>query len=155
MKKFETFPLLWPQSSAARKFQTNPAIYTISPSIQNLSENINTKQEKSSNHFTYYHDNVEIEFSFCETNFFPWTLFFLPQMTTPLPLQCFSISSSDKSYSPSPFLNKQIRAFEIYKVPLAPFQHLGCWFLINSLMSPSDSSDSSITAYSSLWEQRN
>ena len=119
MKKFETFPLLWPQSSAARKFQTNPAIYTISPSIQNLSENINTKQEKSSDHFTYYHDNVEIEFSFCETNFFPWTLFFLPQMTTPLPLQCFSISSSDKSYSPSPFLNKQIRAFEICKVPLA------------------------------------
>ena len=53
MKKFETFPLLWPQSSAARKFQTNPAIYTISPSIQNLRENINKKQDKSSDHFTY------------------------------------------------------------------------------------------------------
>ena len=64
MKKFETFPLLWPQSSAARKFQTNPAIYTISPSIQNLSENINTKQEKNHDYFTYYHNNVEIEFTF-------------------------------------------------------------------------------------------
>ena len=134
MKKFETFPLLWPQSSAARKFQTNPAIYTISPSIQNLNENINTKQEQNPDHLTYYnnHNNVEIEFSFCETKFFPWTLFFLPQMTTPLPLQCFSISSSDKSYSPSPFLNKQIRPFEIYIVSLASFQHQGCWFFLST-----------------------
>ena len=86
MKKFETFPLLWPQSSAARKFQTNPAIYTISPSIQNLSENINMKEEKSSDHFTYYHDNVEIEFSF-------------------LPMDLVFLASDDNSSSPPMFFD--------------------------------------------------
>ena len=107
----------------ASKFQTNPAIYTISHSINHTFPTldftaiiISQKYKAGFNlsHILTVYLRASLFFTFTFSYFDclserPTSLFFLVQMTTPLsPLQCFQILS-DKSYYFSSFYNVRWR----------------------------------------------